>query len=993
MPLDPQVVSLPFAQGQDSRTDPKQIPAPKLLLLQDADFESPGQLVQPPGSIGLSLNRLDAGTLSSADDPNSAYESNGQLILRGKEELFAYSEKESKWSPIISPNPLEYSKKTIYAGILYSNNIGYAENTDFICFAVCVSNNVSGSQLEISVVEKKSGLLRFSQQFSILSTVTSSCVVLGNTLVVYSAYLGASNSILAKVIDLTTMTLTSSFSRGVPGVVSEMSVVAMSWKNSIVLMWRDVASNVYLAEDTIPLGSGFTISAVGPISSAKRSPYVSVKQGTTLADDRVFAFFVVGASTGSPTVKVYDGVLSSVSSNVALGVSLTWSKALFDAAVLGGLMKVYFSQKDPQPLSSDDPLLVATISDSGVVTNITTNVTGRSNKPAVEPFDFLGKRFLIVTDPIDLKYALYSESGGSTQNGSMPEAYFGTGELGPIDRSIVISETSFSFAGLELVRDLGNGSGEYRLTRYQFFYSSLNFGSSIKLGNTMYLPGPQPLCYDGRFLVEAGFNQSPKGDATLGSPGNNTAGTHLYTAIYQWFDSNGNIQRSVPMTPISLVSAGSDLFVWDFDGIGASRKGPVVTCSLYKTISNGTVFYLVGSCSISPSQTSVGAINDSISDSDLQKNEQIYTTGGVLEDASWPSCSFMHLHQKRPLLISSEDGNKVFIGKSIEDKFAPAFNEDIFKRFDKGDGGLLAIASLDEKWIAFKSKLFFAVVGDGPNDLGVDSTYSDPQEIQSDTGITEPRSILGCSIGVIYKTVRGWYLLDRKLNSVFIGGDVLRFNSSVVTGSLLVASRNQARFFHKDGTTLIFDYLNSQWSVRTNQSAQGACLWKGKQVYVDPDCQALYQDSSQWLEGGSLVEPKFTTSWMALGQIQGFQRIYRAQFFGELRSRHTIRIRVGFDYDPAWKDVFEMDSTDAQIVDQLTDASYFQSIEELGGIPKPNLKYEVRPYIQLCEAIRFEITILNTEGTNLELARISGMALVVGVKRGTKRLNAERIIA
>lgn len=1005
MALERQIIPLQFSQGVDSASDPKQLPAPKLLVLQDADFESKGQLTQRQGSIALTASKLAGGSLSSSDDPYFCLPNLDQLAIRARTSMFQKTDVGSgKWAELSIPMGLRYSKSTVLSGLFAGESAGYDEDDNYQLFAAFV--NPGSKTLLVRVLDKGSGAVLFSQVY-VISPSTAfanppvlACVLLNGYAHVYAA-IGA--GIVQKVINLSTFAVTAAtFNSGTD--YREMSVVAASWLNKIYILYRDDSLNMYLGVITAGSTSISSTSAF-PTAGQQKNPYVAVQQGSGGNPDRVLAFH---SNNDVPTARLYlSNLTAATGTTVALGTTVSGYTAIqfranADVAPNSGDMLAYV-YKQLSVIGNSLQLGVYAIDPSGVATlqTSTDQIPITNNVQAgFDPFLFKGRKFcpFLQMDANDGilsatgKYVLTRTTGTQKTGDGAAECCFGVGvQLFPIAHSTRVGTSTVTFAGLEKLSRLSSTDSEYRLVRYELSYAPIDHGSFAQHAGTTYIAGASTLAFDGQTVSELGFTSTPTISGSYDATGSLPAGTYQYVGVFEWFDANGNLQRSAPgrVTTVTTVSPGR-IQVGDskpiYVSVASGKSQPVAT-AVYRTEAGGSVFYRV--TTIAPGVV----VFDATLDTDLVANETLYTTGGVLDVApSMPSAA-IHVHQKRMLLVTGEDENLVLVSKALEAGTGPEFNEDIGIRFDKGSYGVKAIGSLDEKAVFLKSDMLYYVTGDGPNDLGQNSTYSDPQEINTDAGVSEPRSVLSVPGGLLYKSTRGWYLLDRSLQTRFIGSEVRRFNSLTVTGALLVAKRNQARFFHSDGTTLIFDYITGQWSTASGQAAQSVCEWRGKQTYITANALALYEDPSQWLENATNIEPKATTSWIALGGIQGFQRLYKAIILGELRSRHTLRVRVGFDYDPKWRDEFTIDSNTAQVTTALTDSSYFGSVTASQGTPDAMLQYQIRPYLQKCEAVRFEITILNSQNANAELARISGIALEVGVKRGTKRLNVERVIA
>lgn len=993
-PLQKQVIQFPFSQGVDTKTDPKQLQAPKVVVLQDMDFESPGQLAQRPGFSELSQSKFAGGSVSSGDYPVDALANSKQIALRCKDTILTYSDTKAKWFSQNAPTPMTYSKTVLAAG-LFSTIAGYTANASYEAFAYF------DGDLRVIVRDKSDGTVAYSGTITISLSAISMCIC-NNQVFIYAGY--TAFALKEYKINLTTMVRTDTtinFDN-----VAEISVAPLETRQRVMVAYRTTANDFYVfAGDA----GGGAVATIGPLEAGahEASPFVTTKDGSSAANDRLFVFYT-GTASVTPKVKVYDANLNLIGT----GTSGSWTNmvgpplcaGVFRAGNINGTIRGYLCKYD----SANTLVTVLdyfSVSDSGVVTSSgTSNNLGPINSLiAFPPQYFQSKIFATSVDIFSQNYITVTE-GPTTNAGDQPEAVFGGGlTLYPVANGIYTDTNAIEFVGLEKLNQVTATTAEYRFAKYRMEYAfpgfaSFSTGKAVLQDGTLYMAGPQPLCFDGRTVCELGFNIAPTifGTVRTGA-GSIAAGTYSYVGVHEWYDANGNLHRSAPSSPDEYVLALAGTIRVSFNPIAFTGKTGAIGIGVYRTTDGGSTYYRVGSLYTAISGLGVHySLDDNLTDAEILSNAILYTTGDVLPNAPPPASTFIHAHGTRILLVSGEDENKVLVSKTYQPLTAPEFNEDVFIRFAKGSYGVKALATLDEKLIAFKTDKIYAVVGDGPNDLGQGSSYTDPQEVQCDTGISEVRSVISFPGGVIFKTVRGWYLLDRGMNVKFIGAEVSRFNSLVVSGAVLVPSRNQVRLFHYGSATLVYDYIAGLWSVATGQEAIGACIWNGTEAYVTSAGLVRYKASNQWLEGTSMMAPKVVTSWISLGGIQGFQRIYEAAILGELRNRHTMRVRVGYDFDPAWKEEYLIDSNAASVTTQLTDSSYYGDTTSLGGQPDKTLQYKIRPYIQKCQSIRFQIELLNPgylSGvySNTELARISGIALTVGVKGGTKRLEVGRV--
>src|SRR5207302_1775315 len=114
-------------------------------------------------------------------------------------------------------------------------------------------------------------------------------------------------------------------------------------------------------------------------------------------------------------------------------------------------------------------------------------------------------------------------------------------------------------------------------------------------------------------------------------------------------------------------------------------------------------------------------------------------------------------------------------------------------------------------------------------------------KLASDLGCQSPASVVETPAGLMFRSSKGIYLLDRSLSVQYIGAPVESFNSLTVSGAFVLAYANQVRFTTVEGTTLCFDYVQAVWTVRTNEAAVGALSWNDQATYLRSNAQVAVE--------------------------------------------------------------------------------------------------------------------------------------------------------
>jgi hypothetical protein len=280
----------------------------------------------------------------------------------------------------------------------------------------------------------------------------------------------------------------------------------------------------------------------------------------------------------------------------------------------------------------------------------------------------------------------------------------------------------------------------------------------------------------------------------------------------------------------------------------------VVLC---RTKNNGTVFHrltpIASPIANVKTADSVTATDGFASDTDIAPLEALYTTGDALEADAPPSSNLLVTFKDRVFLAGQADGYALRFSTVTPVGEAVAFNDTLAVTVDQRGGPITALAVLDDKLLIFKESAIFALAGDGPTNTGAGQDYGAPSLITTDTGCSNPSSIVTVPQGIMFQTPKGFYLLDRGLNCSYLGEQIESFNASQVTGALVAPNTNQIRFVSSDAPGLVFDYLAGEWATFTNFEAVGCAIWRGAACFVKSDGRVFVENQTKFVDGDAPI--------------------------------------------------------------------------------------------------------------------------------------------
>jgi hypothetical protein len=239
----------------------------------------------------------------------------------------------------------------------------------------------------------------------------------------------------------------------------------------------------------------------------------------------------------------------------------------------------------------------------------------------------------------------------------------------------------------------------------------------------------------------------------------------------------------------------------------------------------------------------------------------------------------------------------------------------------------------------------------------------------------------------MFKSTKGIYLINRSLQTSYIGSPVENYNADQVVRSVLVQNRNEVRFLLATDVVLVYNYYFKQWSVFTNyKNGTDSAIYGGEFTYLTTEGDLRQETTDLFFDNGSSIQMKVVTPWYSFAGLQGYQRIYRVFLIGKFKSQHTLRVRVGYDFKSSWQETILINTND--LFGTTTFGSESPYGTEEGGTWADELEvyqFQFDVTTQKCQSIRFEISDNSSTG-NGQGFELTGLAFEVGVKQGGNKL-------
>jgi hypothetical protein len=534
---------------------------------------------------------------------------------------------------------------------------------------------------------------------------------------------------------------------------------------------------------------------------------------------------------------------------------------------------------------------------------------------------------------------------------------------------------------------------------------------STELAGDLLLTGGYLGMYDTTLPVEQNFFLFPETVAlsfsdSSGSVGN---GTYWYSVTYEWTDAAGNTYRSQPSVPVSItVSTGPGTVTVNVPTLRVTQKygSYPALIVVYRYDSTNGAYNQVSSV-INPTINDLTvdfiAIADANADSAIVGNNILYTTGGVVPDTNGPASNIMTVFDTRLVMVSAEAPNLLWFSKTLVQN-VPVEMSSFFTVYispnigsSVASGPITALYAMDDKLIIFLKDKIYYMNGTGPDNLGTTSpgsplgNYSPPTFITAAVGCTNQKSIVLTPNGLMFQTNKGIWLLGRDLSTSYIGAPVEQYNSSLVTSAQVIPGMNFVVLTLDSGPTLMYDYYYQQWGTWSGpEEIISSCIQNGMHTVLTSSGLVLQQTAGTYVDNATPVLMNFTTSWINLASLQGYERFKQMYLLATFLSPHSLEVGVAYDYNPS-----------LYHSSLITPDNYSTNVPGPFGVPTPFGAYaqveqwRVHAKQQLCQSFQLSIQEVFNSADQTEPGAgfsMSGINCEVQIKRATRPIRGANAV-
>lgn len=991
MPVQRQTLNIPFAQGLDTKNDPWQIQPGNFLSLENALFQRGNALRKRTGFESLT-------SLPSGSEATTLTTYKNNLTAIG-ESLYAFSDPSDQWLNKGRIQPISLSSQsTVRTSYSISVIDSCVSTNDLVCTAFLDGDGI----WKYTVTSFLTGETLINVT-NLPATASAARVhQVGNFFVITFFRAGARLSYLAiPIANINTTVGPTDIS-----VAATTAYDAHVIGSELFVAWTD-GTNIRITKLSATLQQGATYTILG---------YTATLMSVT----------GYAPSVGLPTVWVtaYDGVnafswtinsaLTTPSAAFQTMTAITGTEITSVADVNG--LTLFYQVTNTYTFSAQR---------TDYIEKVTCTIAGVVGAPVVVQRDAgLGSEafyynnriymiaahdgtnqptyFLIDSDSNIVAKLAYSNGAGYCTTQILPSIHIlgDNVSIAYLYKTLVIpvNKTQGVSAPNGVYAQIGGNLVTFNMSKKNI--------ETEELAQVLATAGGYVWMYDTVKPVELGFHVWP--DEILATPsagaGTITAQQYYYQITYEWTDGQGLIHRSAPSIPIGVNLVGpNNTITLDIPTLRFTNKTSPnnVRIVIYRWSTAQQVYYQITSIT-SPllNNTAVDSVQyvDTDPDANILGNNVLYTTGGVVENIAPPAVSLVTTFNNRMFAVSDEDRNTIWYSKQVLASTPIEFS-DLFTIYvaptstAQGDPGeITAVAAMDDKLIIFKRNTIYYVAGNGPDITGANNDFTDPVFITGTVGCINANSIVYTPNGIFFQSNKGIWVLNRNLTTEYVGAPVEGYNAVPVADGLVVPDTNEVRMSIEPGVSMaVYDGRHALLN------ANGDVLLQSPNTFVDDGNAGLllmydyyYQQWGTFRIRSGPVQFAFTTGWLSLAGIQGFERAQWMTILGRYYSPHKLSISIGYDYNDSFSQAVVL--TSQNYSEPYGNDPLYGNGSPYGG-PGNVEQWRVFFNQQKCQSFQlrvqeiFDPQYATVPGSGVQL---TGINLIVGLKSSYPRLSAQQ---
>lgn len=559
-------VTINFAQGLDTKTDPKQIAITNFLQLTNSVFTTGGKLTKRNGYNRISqLPNKNQTTLTTF---------NSNLVATGSS-LYSLNSGLNSWQNQGVCQPITLSAQTVVRNNKTQESLdaAVAPNSNLTCVVYSEGTNSYAQIIDSSTAQSVGARIGLGS-----GTVTCPKVFALNSgfVVTFLTSLPQLEYVVIPYNNVSNPTTPAALSAGIPSTSIGYDGVVLN--NQIYFAWGATGSSISLRY----MNSAFEISPVTTITT-DTATLMSVC-ADSVNNIIYLAFYNSATQTAYATAFTTLFANSPVFNPVTIASSVTL--AHITAAFSNSELTVVMENALTAPSGANNNYLETSfVSPSGTVTSgsVIKRSVGLAGKAFVGPasqvmlvttYDSPNQSTYFIIDTSGLVYGkfAYSNGGGYISVQTLPTVSYSSGSY----------YVPYQYA--DLLTTVNKGTNNPTGTPINAIYTQYGVNLlvfqinttaqySSEIAGALHLTGGQLWEYDGSVVVEHGFHIWPEQLTVVGSAvagGLVPSVTYFWSWTYEWTDAAGNIHRSAPSIPISYSPATPPAYFTADDSAGSN---------------------------------------------------------------------------------------------------------------------------------------------------------------------------------------------------------------------------------------------------------------------------------------------------------------------------------------------------------------------------------------------------------------------------------------
>jgi hypothetical protein len=905
MALQKQGINIPFGQGIETKQDPNQVAAGKMLMLENAVFDTDGLLQKRNGFAEIGAQPSSGITTLAT--------LNGSL-LASSNNLYAYSADTTSWlnQGTVQPVGLEVQPLVRTSNSQTAPDMAMAPNG-----LVCVTY-VESSQAYYRIIDSATGQLVVGATALPATAANPRAFFVGIYFVITFGATVAASPHLQYVAIPYNMPTSPTAATDITTAISAIGAAYDGYvaNNNLYLAWNgnDGGGAIRFAY----LSSGLTVSAT-KIVAGFAATLIALTADNSGSTPVIWCSFWTSTGNNGYSTALSQSLISILApTQIIAGVAISELSLVATAGVANTIYQV--TNNYTYVAVRSDYLQTRTCTVAGVLGTANTILRGvglaskafygsDGNTYALVAYSgaYQPSYFLINFSGNVLCRLAYSNGTGYASSLVLPNVISNNGKyyVAYLLKDLLVS--------VNKAQGVANVAGIYSQSGVNLASFDIVTGtqSSSEIASSLHLTGGQLWQYDGIKPVEHGFHVWPEDVACTTATGSGAlvAQQYYYSFCYEWTDGAGNLHRSSPSVPkgqITTTASSTNTLKVPTLRLTAKTGSNLVRIVGYRWSTAQQSYYQFTSItSPTANDTTVDfvTITDALADSAILGNTLLYTTGGVIENIAAPASTTSTLLKSRLWLVDAEDQNLLWYSKPVL-AGTPVEMSDLFTLYvpptigtQGSTGKVRAISGMDDKLIIFKQNAIYYVTGNGPDITGANNDFSDATFITSTVGCANPGSIVFQPDGIMFQSDKGIWLLQRNLQTVYIGAPVQAYNNDTVLSAVQVPGTNQVRFNLDSGVVLMYDYQQGQWGTFSGVPGISSVIYNNTHTYLSNYGKVYTETSGAYLDGSNPVLIRFTTAWLKLTGLQGYQRAYAMYLLASYFSPHKLQVDIAYDYD------------------------------------------------------------------------------------------------